>query len=1000
MQMQHLPRSALLHWVLLLAVATTGSVATAAHSRFGIGVYTDTPGSPKFEQQLDAALELVGAGGWVTLFLCSWRTHTTSCLNKTTTHDPLSSAMLQAAYRRKLNVVARIGNPYAPRDHADDTASHSSFTELAAAYGRLVSSLPPPPDGVAPLYVQVGNELNACNEWQCTSPPSVNMSSAQMASEVAAFVRDVAAALAPLRNGSRTPWPRGRLRVAHAPISNWDRSPCQCTTTKPLGGGSSGLTFLQAMLGAVPDLYSATSVDWLSSHAYPYSGEPFGSGRATRGLTYYRNETELVGRGDKMPVIITETGWRRHSVSSLSESSRRDPPKPSPTSATQQANWTVLAYKELWLRDPQVLAACPFLLAGEFWEAGGWPWMRGAGLTPEPVYTAVKQLRHTAATRTILKTDDDMPASVATTFPGLGVSFYIGPGVWHNLSFVESDFTVTRPGSWTIATASLHATITERVGGFFELTFTSLQHDVPRVSFPNLHGTSMDAAPGMVALFPFLGGIFIQAGASCYGECMSDAVMAYPGGFHAPYVMLATPDRALMAAATTWPPHHVHPKRRMEKGVVTGAQPLLIDWVDGYKRLQPTTLTILLREFTTDHSSGTAAWQASILAYRRWLSPNLTPPPPPEPTVGGEGCWALALENKPSFNLTQINAEFRQWQSVFGRVAVWGQMSNYCGPPRLAHPPLRLGEKTGCCVLNQSMHPRYLTDCGDLSSGAPPPPWKPGSQCLPAWAQKLAGEGTHIGFYVRKGSKGDLANNLTFFVDWLNNMAKLGGNAQYVDTFARTYNGRPTDVLRMIHGGIPKADVITEGWNDLYPFAGLLSGYHRGFDWASCCSPTSNESYSGQCCNTTIYDMTPFGMRTNGSFIKMVRLLMGSKVGYFGYEDSELRRYGWQHSHFSERQAFLMGAKAEGGRANDFLSLVQKLLSRLHWWQRDMVYMDTIGIVHTHEGVLDVRRHDDAQNRTILLVDNFQNRTGLQVSFAGKVYKVSGHMISAISVQY
>eukprot|EP01052_Picozoa_sp_SAG31_P082849 SAG31_NODE_42945_length_269_cov_0.864706_2_plen_67_part_01 len=48
-------------------------------SIFGIGVYTDTPGSPVLEAQLDAAAELVGRGGWVTIFLCAWRTHATSC---------------------------------------------------------------------------------------------------------------------------------------------------------------------------------------------------------------------------------------------------------------------------------------------------------------------------------------------------------------------------------------------------------------------------------------------------------------------------------------------------------------------------------------------------------------------------------------------------------------------------------------------------------------------------------------------------------------------------------------------------------------------------------------------------------------------------------------------------------------------------------------------------------------------------------------------------------
>ena len=107
-------------------------------------------------------------------------------MNKSTTTDPQSSEMLRSAYSRGLNVVARIGNPYTVRDHSDD-ANHTSYTELAAAYGRLVASLPAPPDGSAALHVQVGNELNACNEWHCSASPNISMSSGQMAAEVGKY---------------------------------------------------------------------------------------------------------------------------------------------------------------------------------------------------------------------------------------------------------------------------------------------------------------------------------------------------------------------------------------------------------------------------------------------------------------------------------------------------------------------------------------------------------------------------------------------------------------------------------------------------------------------------------------------------------------------------------------------------------------------------------------------------------------------------------------------
>jgi hypothetical protein len=210
-------------------------------------------------------------------------------------------------------------------------------------------------------------------------------------------------------------WPKGRLQLAHAPIANSDTTPCQCGTQKPLGGWRSGLQFLAQMVQSVPTLYAADKVDWLSSHSYPYSGEPFGTARATSGLTYYRNETALVGR-PSLPVILTETGWRRHAATTstsnaaadqaeakLSLLPRRsklhfDPPRPAPTSASDQANWTTLAYEQLWLQDPQVLGVCPFLLAGVFWEADGWPWVVAprAGCTGcgrQPVFNATVTLR-------------------------------------------------------------------------------------------------------------------------------------------------------------------------------------------------------------------------------------------------------------------------------------------------------------------------------------------------------------------------------------------------------------------------------------------------------------------------------------------------------------------------------------------------------------------------------------------------------------------------------
>ena len=116
---------------------------------------------------------------------------------------------------------------------------------------------------------------------------------------------------------------------------------------------------------------------------------------------------------------------------------------------------------------------------------------------------------------------------------------------------------------------------------------------------------------------------------------------------------------------------------------------------------------------------------------------------------------------------------------------------------------------------------------------------------------------------------------------------------------------------------------------------------------------------------------------------------------------------GDEHNWFSERQAFMLGAKFDAGYrlcgkytapADCFLRKVHKLRSGLDWWQRRFSYLDTIGITNNHVGLIDVRRFDDERNKTVLLVDNFRNISGLSVSFRGRDYDVSSAMISAITV--
>ena len=62
--------------------------------------------------------------------------------------------------------------------------------------------------------------------------------------------------------------------------------------------------------------------------------------------------------------------------------------------------------------------------------------------------------------------------------------------------------------------------------------------------------------------------------------------------------------------------------------------------------------------------------------------------------------------------------------------------------------------------------------------------------------------------------------------------------------------------------------------------------------------------------------------------------------------------------------------------------------------------MDTVGITNPHEGLIDVRRFVDREGKSVLLVDNYRNLTGLSVSFAGQQHTIAGDVISAIEISH
>ena len=246
---------------------------------------------------------------------------------------------------------------------------------------------------------------------------------------------------------------------------------------------------------------------------------------------------------------------------------------------------------------------------------------------------------------------------------------------------------------------------------------------------------------------------------------------------------------------------------------------MALHFVDGYAAGEAVQLSIILDSLESNTSTAVSAWQGAILRYRGWLARHIAADPrirqpagliQPTAQVEAEGMLAIQLQNMPVFNLTQLNETWQQTKCVFPRLQMWGQMSNcYCHNGTVPHsPPTQPGEQTGCCLLNRSFHPRYTG--------------------LSQWVQEqvAANANGQLGYYSRPVTP--TLDNLPWIKSWMAALSRNGGNAQYVDGWGRNFQGQPRRMLKLVREGLFPPDIITEGWTDIWGFAGLLSGYQRG----------------------------------------------------------------------------------------------------------------------------------------------------------------------------
>jgi len=325
-------------------------------NRFGIGLVG--PGSAA---DMDLAADLVGPGGMVKLIF-------PGITRDTQGPQPDWVAGLQAALERQLVAVIRLGPPWGDRRvrHQADDGSFRTYRQLAAAYRRVVEGLPLPPAGGA-LWLEIHNEPNLCYEWVCDrgSVPGDWIGYEQVAGEYACMLRDVANALHAVGDP--------RLRVINGGLAPGGTTRCECGG-EGWEGGITSREFLGAMRAAVPDIFER--LDGFATHSYPAEGEGWGFfvpyDRAGPGLLYMRTELAVVGRA--LPVLNTETGW-----STAGGGSRE-----------QIAEWTVSAYRDIWLTEDGLLGVMPFMLRDPAWDA--FAWVAGDG-RPYPVYEQVRRLR-------------------------------------------------------------------------------------------------------------------------------------------------------------------------------------------------------------------------------------------------------------------------------------------------------------------------------------------------------------------------------------------------------------------------------------------------------------------------------------------------------------------------------------------------------------------------------------------------------------------------------
>lgn len=513
-------------------------------------------------------------------------------------------------------------------------------------------------------------------------------------------------------------------------------------------------------------------------------------------------------------------------------------------------------------------------------------------------------------------------------------------------SFVHADPNASSTTRWVFLADELSATIEALPGDQFELTVNAAV-PIQAVWFPWYE----NPVPATRVLVPRLMGLSYDNSTLDPWVWNDPDRHAYPGDIAAPGNVLDNVSAARGMFATNWPPRQVDVMHSRGRQTIRYDEPLSAGESGTYR--------VLIVD--AEASEGKEAWQVPLDRYRDWLDERLFeerlwPIDYPDWLREANG-WSnvqLQFYDDPA---AEVRRRWNENSRDFPIIQAWGGMSD-------RHDEGDDPEFSGCCLIDTALHPRNAS--------------------VPDVARDVVADGGFFGYYVRPQNRGpvagpdpEAATNLQWVLDWIDrNFAEYGANTAYLDTFITHPIGPPLEIAQQFADGVYPRGAVAEYAVDIYPAAFLVSGGLHGRQFYTLPGGVPDRT------NRT-------GVTT---FPRFVRYLLGDRIIFLGESNGDLVLWGDKrgYNHYGERQAFLMGCKLDwmqhfksGGADNPGVEEVVRAWNAIGFWDRDPVYLDTVGLTDVPPE-LDVRRFRGSSGETLLAIDNSSGLTRAEILVDGQ----------------